>query len=81
MTKNHKKKRKTNNLWLIDIQVNEIIIEEVTRTPETTNIDDHEEKILSWNKKKSQELANEANAYWWKKMYLARLRNSGATSS
>ena len=32
-------------------------------------------------KKKSQELANEANAYWWKKMYLARLRNPGVTSS
>ena len=48
MTKNHKKKkRKTNNLWLIDIQVNETINEEVTRTPETTNIDGHEEKILS----------------------------------
>ena len=30
-----------------DIQVNETINEEVTRTPETTNIDDHEEKILS----------------------------------
>ena len=51
MTKNHKKKRKTNNLWLIDIRVDETINEEVTRTPETTNIDDHEEKILSWNKK------------------------------
>ena len=47
MTKNHKKKRKTNNLWLIDIRVDETINEEVTRTPETTNIDDHEEKTLS----------------------------------
>ena len=73
MTKNHKKKRKTNNLWLIDIRVDETINEEVTRTPETTNIDDHEEKILSWNKK--------INENWpMKQMHIMKENVSGAVT-